>query len=464
VTGDVLQARFELDQLNRIFRRKEAELRTLVEANSVWQAEALTWLRQAIELGLLQADQALPRIWSAILDLLRGVVASKRTNARPSLAGIDVTLSRLEELRAQEARQAAELANHRQRLNELRRLRESADAYGSSMYIQRDRLAIAKWLRGLTEAQRTSELVSVGQGGHDELITLCDNLEAIEVKLRAQPTLSDMLDKETHRLRSATEEVLAALNETRTEISNLERTSEAAQAATDHFDRTERFLGRIEQALTLYDRADQSSSLRDELAGLRTRMQELQQRISDAGIQRKLRNALTQVESSANRFVPRLDAEWPDAPIQLVIEDLTIKVVRGTRSDFLWEIGSGANWLAYHVATTLALQEFFLSQAHHPVPGLLIYDQPSQVYFPKRAATREGEEDLDPQFRDQDVQAVRKVFALLGEEAITSTGRLQTIVLDHAGEDVWGGLAGVRLIEEWRGPYALVSREWYAQS
>ena len=360
VTGEVLQARYELDQLNRILRRKEAELRTLVAANTAWQVEALAWLRQAVELGLLPADQGLSGDWSTILDILRGVATSKRTNARPSLAGIDVTLSRLEELRTQEAGQAAELADHRQRLNELRRLRESADAYGSSMHIQRDRLAIARWLRGLTESERTDELVSVGRGGHDELITLCDNLEAIEVKLRAQPTLSDMLDKETLRLRSGTEEVLTALNETRTEIANLERTSEAAQAATDHFDRTERFLGRVEQALTLYDRADQSSSLRNEIGVLSGRIQELQRRISEAGIQRKLRNALTQVESSANRFVPRLDAEWPDAPIQLVIEELTIKVVRGTRSDFLWEIGSGANWLAYHVATTLALQEFFL--------------------------------------------------------------------------------------------------------
>ena len=85
------------------------------------------------------------------------------------------------------------------------------------------------------------------------------------------------------------------------------------------------------------------------------------------------------------------------------------------------------------------------------------------MYFPKRAATREGEDDFDPQLRDQDVQAVRKVFTLLGQQAVASAGRLQTIVLDHAGEDVWGGLAGVRLIEEWRGPYALVSREWYEQ-
>lgn len=53
------------------------------------------------------------------------------------------------------------------------------------------------------------------------------------------------------------------------------------------------------------------------------------------------------------------------------------------REDFLWEMGSGSNWLAYDVAMSLALQQFFLSLTNSPVPGLLIYDQPSQVYFPK---------------------------------------------------------------------------------
>ncbi|WP_245477967.1 MULTISPECIES: DUF3732 domain-containing protein [unclassified Mesorhizobium] len=163
----------------------------------------------------------------------------------------------------------------------------------------------------------------------------------------------------------------------------------------------------------------------------------------------------------ASRLIPRLDAEWPDAPIRLMIEDLTVKVIRGSRDDYLWEIGSGANWLAYHVAVTLALQKFFLTEPHHPVPGLLIYDQPSQVYFPKRAAGDDSEGPLA--WRDQDVVAVRGVFELLGDEVIAAGGRLQAIVLDHADDEVWGRLAGVELTEEWRGQ-ALVPREWIASS
>jgi hypothetical protein len=89
----------------------------------------------------------------------------------------------------------------------------------------------------------------------------------------------------------------------------------------------------------------------------------------------------------------------------------------GVHEDFLWEIGSGANWLAYHVEMTLALQKYFLSQKHHPVPALLIYDQPRQVYFPKRAAG--PTDDGDDKLRDQDIQQVRKVFTLLGN-AVTA--------------------------------------------
>ena len=114
---------------------------------------------------------------------------------------------------------------------------------------------------------------------------------------------------------------------------------------------------------------------------------------------------------------------------------------------------------AYHIAVTLALQKFFMTEVHHPVPGLLIYDQPSQVYFPKRAAR---DEIVKPDWKDEDVDAVRKVFSLLGRETVDAKGRLQIIVLDHADEDVWGDLPGVRLAEEWRGR-ALVPLDWISQ-
>jgi hypothetical protein len=163
VTANVLQARFELDRLNRMLRRKEIQLRAIVSANSAWQLEAQGWVRQAIELGLLAADETIPADWPNIVDLLRRIVASNSRNARPTLAGIDVTLTRLETLRQQESELAARLSVHRQRLNELRRLLESSQAYGGAMRIQRDRLALADWLRGMVDAGVDDPFIKLGR-------------------------------------------------------------------------------------------------------------------------------------------------------------------------------------------------------------------------------------------------------------------------------------------------------------
>lgn len=458
VTAEVLQARHELDRLNRILRRREIDLRTLITAGNAWRLEATSWLRQAIEFGLLPPDQMLPTEWPDIVDLLRMVVSTNSEAAHPTIAGIDTALVRLGELRDEESKVAAELTKRRQRLSELRRLMESSDAYGSALRIQRDRLSISEWLKQLVSTTRSDDAVAVlGEGGREKVEQLSDALAAIEVRLRTHPSVTDTLDKEVLRLRAEAETSLIQLNEIKREIGLLERNSLQAKQAIDRFDRMERFLGRLEQALELYDKTDQSAGLRQQIDVLKAEIAELQRRVSESEIQRKLRNALDSIEATTGRLIPRLDAEWPDAPVRLMIQDLTVKVIRGTRDDYLWEIGSGANWLAYHVALTLALQTFFLALPHHPVPGLLIYDQPSQVYFPRRTA---GDERADPiTWRDQDVEAVRKVFALLGEQVAIATGRLQVIVLDHADEDVWGGLDNVVLAEQWR-DHALVPLSW----
>ncbi|MGA2712778.1 MAG: DUF3732 domain-containing protein [Bryobacteraceae bacterium] len=460
VTAEILQARFELERLNRALRRKEAELKEIVDVSSAWRLEALSWLRQAIELGLLPADQLVPADWITILEQLRRVIAGGSRVARPSLPGIDVALTRLEALRAEESEVASRLTEHRNRLNELRRLLESSEAYGGAMRVQRDRLGLASWLRRMAEGSPSGDgdpLVALSGGGRDRLMALCDALAGLEVRLRSHPNFSDTLDKEVLRQRAAAEGVLERLNEIRREAASLERDSSAAQDAANRFDRTERFIGRLEQALRLYDRADHSSSLREDISSLRTQIEALQRIVSDAEIRRKLRNALDRVEAIAGRCIPQLDAEWPDAPIKLIIDDLTVKVLRGNREDYLWEIGSGANWLAYHVAISLALQSFFLAEPHHPVPAMLVFDQPSQVYFPKRLAQPEEFEVLN--WRNEDVVAVRKVFSLLGEQVRAAKGRLQVIVLDHAADDVWGGLPDVQLTAEWRGS-ALVPSDW----
>lgn len=457
LTPDMLAARWEMDRLQHLLRRAEAALAAMKNAVRTWQIETNAWLRQAIEFGLLPHDTAIPQDdWHAIVDLLRQAVRTDTRQAFATVESIEPALHRLGELRKLETVSASELAERRQRLNEIQKLVESSHTYGAAIRIQRDRLNISQWLKArVTEAN--DPLVTL-ESGREKLDALTQALIGIEIQLRSQPSLSDAFDKERLRLRNEVEEATKKLTAARQEIVLLEQQSEQVRATTYRQDRIERFLGRLEQALTSYDRSEDGADLGAEVEQLKQLIEEQKKIYSEAQVTRRTMNALRQIEQIASTIIPKLDAEWPNAPVQVLINDLTIKVVHTERSDFLWEIGSGANWLAYHIAVTLSLQRFFSEQPNHPVPGFLIYDQPSQVYFPRGFEVKH--EPQPGRTRDQDISAVRAVFEAIGDEIVQAKGTLQVIILDHAGPDVWGGIDGVILREEWRNDNALVPLAW----
>ena len=349
------------------------------------------------------------------------------------------------------------MSENRQRYSEIRQLLQSSESYGSAIRVQRDRLRLSEWLRSQAE-DSSDALVQVSSQGRQDIDNLCAALEGVEMRIRSHPTMSDTLDKERIRLSLRVERCIQRLTQVREEVALLERQSEEARESVYRSDQIERFLGRLEQGIKLYDRTEEDASLRQQISTLNRRIDELRQGISESDIQRRLDNALRSIESHASSIVPKLDAEWPEAPIRLLVNDLTLQVIQGTREDYLWEIGSGANWLAYHVALTLSLQDYFLAQPHHPVPGLLVYDQPSQVYFPRRGV-RSDESD-EPFWTDEDVVAVRRVFRAISDEVRTSNGGLQVIVLDHADNGVWGEVEKVSLVENWRDGGKLVPEGW----
>jgi hypothetical protein len=458
ISPELLQARHELDRISRQLRRKEGELKARQASGASWQREGFAWARLAIEYGLLPAHTVVPNDWPSTVDLLRAAMQSDTSSATPTLASMDVIMSRLTELRGAESKLVMELNQSRNRLHELRRLDESSDSFRDGLYVQRDRLGLSKWIRELA-TERPAAVLEPSDAGRVRIDQLCQALEGIELRLRSHPAITESLGRETLRQRDAVETILADLSAVRQEIRTLEGQSEEVRKVTTRGEEISHFRGRLQEALRLYEVADTSSTLNEEISALRIQVEGLNKLISEHEIGRKTENALDTIQSISSRLVPELDGEWPDAPIRLNIQDLTVKVIRGTRDDFLWEIGSGANWLAYHVALTLALQGYFLSKPNHPVPGLLIYDQPSQVYFPTRRAGKALEEDLDPEWNNEDVAAVRKVFALFDHIITRTKGRLQIIVLDHADEDVWGKLTNLHRVEEWRGK-GLVPAEW----
>jgi hypothetical protein len=122
-------------------------------------------------------------------------------------------------------------------------------------------------------------------------------------------------------------------------------------------------------------------------------------------------------------------------------------------------MGGGKNWLGCHLIGLLALHQHF-AQNHCPVPRVLVLDQPTQVYFPStqqyKALSGTTEETLES---DADLDAVRRMFALLFSVCVKLFPDFQIIVLEHANlpdaryqeallEAPWTGAEGHALVPE----------------
>jgi len=244
-------------------------------------------------------------------------------------------------------------------------------------------------------------------GATSELDALTASLKEIEQTATQFERVPAAFDREFERVRSAIGSAAERLAGVQTRRKALERRSREAREKQFSTIATARFIGSLESDLRTYESVRSDGELQNEVRELRDRAGQLEKEISEEEIRRRVERALGAVDLNAGRLIPDLDAECPNDPVSLSLTELSIKVGGRNREDFLWEIGSGSNWLSYHIAISLALQQFFLSLPSSPIPGVLVYDQPSQVYFPKRLAEHASDSEPEPQLKDEDVESAR---------------------------------------------------------
>lgn len=461
VTPDVLARRWEVELLLRELRRKERELDAQRTASTKWRAELQSWVSEARELGLLGPDAVAPDAKEhELLAALEGIATKTSVDAQVSDRALDSAAKENAELEKEESAVSLHLAEAKTRLDTMTKLQAAVTDYTDALGKQRARLQLSRWLRDLAQTAQVTCPVCGGDFGHasEELDALCDALANVEATARQVEPVPAAFDKELVQVRAQTRRVTESLNGIRARRRAIEDRSKRVKEERLSRASVDRYLGRIEQALKVLKAPEGDPAFAADVAGLKARLEERRKGLSDSDARNRQTAALERVSRTMARVLPGLDSERPKDPAELNIDDLTIRVTGSSgRPDFLWEIGSGANWLSYHVASMIGLHELFLSQQGNPVPSLLVLDQPSQVYFPRTLA-KDAKEGDDPTLGDEDVAAVRKVFVSLATATKEHVG-LQILVLDHASKEVWGDV-GVHIVDEWRGGKALVPKAW----
>lgn len=165
---------------------------------------------------------------------------------------------------------------------------------------------------------------------------------------------------------------------------------------------------------------------------LKEKIVRLEQKIKRFNVDKKMSEAEIFLSDNMNRLSLTLDFEDEYKPIDLNfgLTDGSFDIYQHQKSNeniHLYEMGSGANWVSCHIALFLSFLHYFSAQGNSPMPLIMFFDQPSQVYFPQ---------DNDKGEIDQaDLVAVNRMYKTIFDEINfigKDTGILpQIIIVDH---------------------------------
>ncbi|MHB1058070.1 MAG: DUF3732 domain-containing protein [Rhodanobacter sp.] len=278
------------------------------------------------------------------------------------------------------------------------------------------------------------------------LESLSTQLEAVEAENpRLQVRLARILEQKTR--------IEDELRENQQRISERIRENESLRAQQETFVQQARVGGKIIQYLDAHRTAAGTDAMRDAYRELRTRIEMLEAELDEETTRERLGTFLNIIGRYMTEYSDRLDLEHVGSQLRLDIRNLTVIADTMDGPVPLYSMGSGENWVGYHVLAHLALHKWFRLKGR-PVPGFLILDQPSQAHYPPERDANGALEGL----RDEDQQAVLKLFQLIATAAGELAPELQIIVLDHA--DLKREWFDRTVIERWRGGKKLIPDSW----
>jgi hypothetical protein len=466
VTPEILSAKQEIEYLTKRKEKKQKELLNVRNVTERWKQDILSWLSQARELGLTnyiwkEGDSFLEQIHQ-----LRLISEKFETESIVSSKNISNASDEIIQLRKEEQETSSKLYVAQKRYAEMRQLSDSIDQYDKSLQIQLKRLDLSSWLRSLVTADNKCPLC----GGNHQLSKvvlddLCNAMEGIEQMAGNMRTVPGSFERELKTVKEEIDRYSEQLSAIRNRIDAQSGKYKSNVDKKYTIENISRFLGKTEMVVQTYEKIGIDNELEKEISEINDRLQELGIIVNNYIIQKKIDYALSYIQTEASHLIKTLDVERPSDPIEILYKDLTIRIKNiSGRNDYLWEIGSASNWLAYHIAVILAFQSFFQLQGNVSIPNFIVFDQPSQVYFPQyqRGNVVKEEFDLKDGFtKDEDREGIKKVFGTFSKYLKEKDPNMQIIVMEHADEDIWGEIDNIHLVARWRGDFdKLVPHEW----
>jgi hypothetical protein len=465
VTAESLEIESRIKTLREELRRKQAFLEDKNKFRDAFLVDAKANYIKALELGLL-TEAPFPEDHWRINDYLNYLIQIPERVKSFQLPVIDIgssnkVINYIIKLQKNEKEILDLLDERRYKLQLLTSFNNSSRNYNNALFTQKDRLEyVANGWLDKTKSSICPVCGSDSESAQKGIENLFESFNDLNKKLSDVNRSKDVLSKEVTLLEKEIIELEEQLNSITKELELLNSRYNQIEQRRRSIENTYRFVGKIEQSLKNMDEVRIDGALVEEILSLQEQIRILLNQIEANNYNNRLKDALQRIAGSIIFYKQLLMVENYDNPTNIDMKDLTLEISsKSGRRDYLWEIGSGSNWLGYHIATLLSLQEYFLKlpKKNNHVPSFVVFDQPSQAYFPEIVKN-----DETSQLKSDDLDRVKSIFATLSQFVDRTKKASQVIVLEHASHDLWDTINHTYYVDgyRWVKGKALIPDDW----
>ena len=449
IQEDRLQLERELTYIKRKYKKAKRELNEVENIVGETAIKATSLLSEAEKVGIVELDTTPREIQKVIKELKEILRWSPEDPAFPETE----KLSEYQE----ELKQAQQ--NYNDKIEKIKAAKTficEANGYQSELDHQRLRLESIGLYEVVEEDFTKCPLCSHKlEGSIPTILEINKSLRKITSNLETTSKNRPRLNMYVEELEKEKEDLYDEMKQKKKQIDGYYEENKAALEHRDLNVRRARVVGRISLWLESVNISDNTEKLREEVEKYAENIKSLEDQLDLEDVEERLNSILNRIGYKMTKLVEKLKLEHSHFPVRLDIKNLTTVVDSNQVPIPLYRMGSGENWVGYHLITHLALHSYFIENSR-PVPHFLILDQPTQVYYPRDKDTSlQGSIDA---LKDEDREAVKRMFDLIFEVVKELHPRLQVIITDHADiadEEFQGAV-----VERWREDNALIPTNW----
>jgi hypothetical protein len=467
ITSEVLEAEKRIQRLEQLIREKNNVLAEKRKIKAAWDLEIKSNYLSAFEFGILSTRAPIVNIESLSSEdcifYLREACTNinLKTDILIENGLADKVQKYIISLRKKEEKLLERLDFLKIKSRQYDEFYQISINYKRSVNSQIGRLEPTGWLAKKMEAKGKHNCPicdSENITAKENVEALVNSINSLNSKISHIDNSMGLVDKEINEINNEILEVENQCNNVRVEIYKLSRENSQIENRLKSIENTYRLVGKIEENIKNYDQVSAGSDLILEIQKLKEEVDAIKKAIDYNGKDERKKYAISSISNLMKKYNKILDIEKYENPTELDLSNLTLNIFSGNRKDYLWEIGSGSNWMGYHISCILAMHEFFLKLKYNYVPSFIVFDQPSQVYFPETIRDDEGK-----QLNSDDIVRVKYIFNALSEYMSTTKNVTQIILLEHAAKEIWSEIPNTYFVEgeRWKSDHALIPNEWF---